>query len=75
MIREQKYLEEDSEVDNGDSGGDEHGLESHDPRVNKENESEGYSTSQTTIRHHKLVHFVKFVQSELVHYSCQDYNT
>lgn len=68
------YLDEHGEVDDGDGGGDEHGLQRHDSRVYEEHQGERHGAAQTAVGHDEFLHFVQFVQPELVRQRRQHYH-
>lgn len=67
-------MDEHGEVDDGDSGGDEHGLQGYVFRIYEKHQSERHRATQTTIGHHKLLHFVQFVEPELVRQRREHYH-
>jgi len=60
------YLDKHGEVDDSDGGGNEHGLQRHVFRIYEEHQGECYGATQTAVGHHEFLHFVQFMQPELV---------
>ena len=69
------YLEEDGEVDDGDGGGDEHGLQLDVLGVDEEHQGEGHGAPQPAVRHDELLHAVQLVEAEGVHHGRQHDHT
>lgn len=60
------YLEEDGKVNDGNGGRDKERLLVHFLGIDEKDESEGDGTSQTTVRHDKLLDVVQLVQAEAI---------